>query len=200
MRRGRPTLHRAFDEATAVLAGDALLALAFEILGDTTAQPDAQIRAELVLTLARALGQDGLAGGQMMDLFPADAAEEEAMFACEMRKTGALIRYCAEAGAILGRCDPERRAQLIRFAETLGLMFQVRDDILDGSGDTALVGKALHKDSEQGRQSATVLLGVEHARGYAAALETACYEALCSFGSEAAPLRDLARFAINRVH
>ena len=200
VRRGRPTVHRAFDEATAVLAGDALLALAFEILADAETHPDAAARAELVLTLARALGQDGLAGGQMMDLFPGADSDAEAVFACEMRKTGALIRYCVEAGAILGGCAGETRARLLRFAESLGLMFQVRDDILDVAGDAAVVGKAVGKDAEQGRQSATVRLGLDSATRHAAGLETACQEALTGFGVEASALRDLARFAINRAH
>lgn len=200
VRRGRPTLHRQFDEATAVLAGDALLALAFEILADPATHPDAAARAELVLALSRALGQDGLAGGQMMDLFPADGAGADEVFACEMRKTGALIRYAVEAGAILGGCNGETRVRLLRFAESLGLMFQVRDDILDVVGDAAVVGKALRKDSGQGRQSATACLGLDVATGHAASLETACHEALTGFGVEAAALRDLARFAIDRAH
>jgi geranylgeranyl pyrophosphate synthase len=122
LRRGRPTLHRKFDEATAVLAGDALLALAFEILADETTHPEAAVRAELVLALARAIGQDGLAGGQMMDLYPPAKPSAQDMFDCESRKTGALIRFAVEAGSMLGACSAEERARLLRFAENLGLL------------------------------------------------------------------------------
>lgn len=199
LRRGRPTLHRRFDEATAVLAGDALLALGFEILADERTHPDPSTRAELVLALARALGQDGLAGGQMMDLYPMAGAGADHMVACEMRKTGALIRYAAEAGAIISGCDAEDRGKLLNFAETLGLMFQVRDDLLDVTGDAMIVGKALGKDRRQGRNTATVCLGLDQAVRRAASLEIACHEALRGFGKRAAPLRELARFARSRT-
>lgn len=200
VRRGRPALHRAFDEATAVLAGDALLALAFQILADEATHPDGGFRAHLVLTLARAIGQDGLAGGQMMDLYPPARPTARELFACESRKTGALIRYAAEAGAMLGRCSMEERARLARFAENLGLVFQIRDDVLDDVGDAALVGKTLRKDKSVGRKSATTLFGIEGAVRQASLLETACHEALDGFGAKAGPLRDLARFAARRLH
>lgn len=200
LRRGRPTLHRKFDEATAVLAGDALLALAFEILADEATHPDAAVRANLVLALARAIGQDGLAGGQMMDLFPPARPSAEELFECETRKTGALIRFAVEAGAMLGRCTAEDRARLLRFAESLGLVFQIRDDLLDSIGDAAVVGKAVGKDAGAGRKSATALLGIEGAASQASQLESACHEALEMFGPRATPLRDLTRFAVSRMH
>lgn len=200
LRRGRPTLHRKFDEATAVLAGDALLALAFEILADEATHPDAEVRANLVLALARAIGQDGLAGGQMMDLFPPSRPSAQDLFECESRKTGALIRFAVEAGAMLGQCTAEDRARLIRFAENLGLVFQIRDDLLDSIGDAAVVGKAVGKDAGAGRKSATALLGIEGASSQASQLESACHEALDVFGPRATPLRDLTRFAVSRMH
>ncbi|WP_206239962.1 polyprenyl synthetase family protein [Novosphingobium terrae] len=200
LRRGKPTLHRAFDEATAVLAGDALLALAFEILSDPRTHPEAAVRGDLVLKLARTMGQDGLAGGQMLDLFPGDQISSEAMILCEMRKTGALIRYCVEAAAILAGCDDGQRRKLMSFAEKLGLMFQIRDDILDMSGDEKLVGKGLRKDTAQGKNTATACLGLEDANLSAAHLERDCHEALIGFGSQASALHDLAAFAFQRMH
>lgn len=200
LRRGRPTLHRKFDEATAVLAGDALLALAFELLAGKGTHPDANVRADLVLSLASAIGQHGLAGGQMMDLYPPSHPTQKDLFACESRKTGALIRFAVEAGAMLGACSPEENKRLLRFAENLGLVFQIRDDLLDRIGEPDIVGKALDKDAVSGRVSATVLLGVDGAFEQAAQLENACYDALAGFGMKAGPLRELARFAVSRMH
>lgn len=200
LRRGRPTLHRKFDEATAVLAGDALLALAFELLGDEATHPDGAVRAALVVALARAIGQDGLAGGQMMDLYPPARPTKADVFACESRKTGALIRFAVEGGAMLGQCSTAELERLLRFAENLGLVFQIRDDMLDAIGDAAVVGKALDKDAAAGRASATTLFGVEGAARQASQLESACYEALDGLGPRAITLRDLARFAVNRMH
>ena len=200
LRRGRPTLHRKFDEATAVLAGDALLALAFEILGEEATHPDAGVRVQLVVALARAVGQDGLAGGQMMDLFPPPNPTAQDVFECESRKTGALIRFAVEAGSMLGTCSAEERARLLRFAENLGLVFQIRDDMLDSIGDADVVGKAVGKDADAGRRSATALLGLDGAARQASLLEDACHEALDLFGPKATPLRDLTRFAVSRMH
>ena len=200
LRRGRPTLHRKFDEATAVLAGDALLALGFELLADEATHPDANVRVALVLALARAVGQDGLAGGQMMDLYPPAKPTKGDLFDCESRKTGALIRFAVEAGSMLGTCSSDERARLLRFAENLGLVFQIRDDMLDRIGDAGVVGKAVGKDASAGRKSATTLLGLDGAARQASQLEDACHEALNVFGSKAMPLRDLARFAVSRMH
>ena len=200
VRRGRPTLHRKFDEATAVLAGDTLLALAFEILADEATHPEPAKRAHLVLSLARAIGQDGLAGGQMMDLYPPTNPTEQDVFACESGKTGTLIRFAAEAGALLGECSPAELALLLRFAEDLGLVFQIRDDMLDRIGDAQIVGKTLDKDEAAGRASATALLGLDGAARQASLLGDACQETLAGFGAKAMTLRDLARFAVNRMH
>lgn len=200
VRRGRPTLHRKFDEATAVLAGDALLALAFEILADEATHPDAAVRANMILALARAVGQDGLAGGQMMDLFPSTNPTAQDVFECESRKTGALIRFAVEAAGMLGTCSADELTRLRRFAESLGLVFQIRDDILDTIGDADVVGKAVGKDAEARRRNAIDLLGLDGAAHHASQLEHACHEALDAFGHRAAPLRDLARFAVSRMH
>lgn len=200
LRRGRPSLHREFDEATAVLAGDALLALAFEILADPATHPDGEVRARLILALARTLGQDGLAGGQMMDLYPPENPSSQHTSACQARKTGALIRYAVEAATMLGSSTSDVAGHLIRFAGSLGLLFQVRDDLLDAVGNPAVVGKGLRKDLQRGRQSATALLGVEGAVGQANKLQDACRTALVPLGSKAAALLDLARFAIARMH
>ena len=200
LRRGRPTLHRKFDEATAVLAGDALLALGFELLAEEATHPDARVRAGLVLALARAIGQDGLAGGQMMDLYPPNKPTKQNVFDCESRKTGALIRFAVEAGSMLGTCSADERARLLRFAENLGLVFQIRDDMLDTIGDVAVVGKAVRKDADAGRTTAASLLGLDGAARKASQLEDACHDALMLFGPKAIPLRDLTRFAVSRMH
>lgn len=200
LRRGRPSLHRKFDEATAVLAGDALLALAFEIIASPDTHPDGEVRARLVLALARALGQDGLAGGQMMDLYAPDRPTSRHAFQCQSRKTGALIRYAVEAAAMLGECGAEERGHLLRFADNLGLAFQIRDDLLDSVGDPAVVGKALRKDPENGRKSATLLLGIEGAAKRAKALEEACHAALDTLGARATALHEFARFAACRMY
>ncbi len=200
LRRGRPTLHRKFDEATAVLAGDALLALGFELLADEATHPDANVRAALVLALARAVGQDGLAGGQMMDLYPPAKPTKQTVFDCESRKTGALIRFAVEAGSMLGTCSAEDRARLLGFADNLGLVFQIRDDMLDSIGEVGVVGKAVGKDADAGRKNTTSVLGLDGAARQASQLEDACHEALDVFGPKAIPLRDLARFAVSRMH
>jgi geranylgeranyl pyrophosphate synthase len=199
-RRGKPTVHREFDEATAVIAGDALLALAFEILGDERTHLDGAVRARLVVRLAQAVGQDGLAGGQMLDLYPPANPTMFDMEACESRKTGALIRYAVEAGAMLGQCSPEELERLTRFAERLGLVFQIRDDVLDAIGDADVVGKALGKDISCGRASATAVLGVEDAIRQSHRLERECHEALSGFGTNALALKDLTSFAVRRHH
>jgi geranylgeranyl pyrophosphate synthase len=200
LRRGRPTLHRKFDEATAVLAGDALLALAFEILAEPSTHPHGEVRAGLVLALARTLGQDGMAGGQMMDLYAPACPGPRYTFECQARKTGALIRYAVEAAAMLGNSSAAERERLVCFADTLGLAFQTRDDLLDATGNPAIVGKALRKDAPSGRQGATQILGIDGATEEIRKLEQACHAALAPFGSRAEELRELTRFAVSRSH
>ncbi|MGZ8286313.1 MAG: polyprenyl synthetase family protein [Allosphingosinicella sp.] len=200
LRRGKPTVHRAYDEATAVLAGDALLALAFEILGDPAMPVSGDIRAELVCELARAAGAAGMAGGQMLDLFPGEALDLDAITRLQRLKTGALIGWCVEAGAIMGQASAEARTSLRGYAHCLGLAFQIADDLLDHDGDEARVGKKLRKDDDQGKVTFVTMLGVERARRQARLLVDQAGEHLQGFGSEADLLAAIARFAISRDH
>ncbi|MBY8821004.1 polyprenyl synthetase family protein [Sphingomonas colocasiae] len=199
MRRGKPTVHKAFDEATAILAGDSLHALAFEILGEDATSPDPFVRSELMLELARASGPSGMAGGQMMDL----AAEHgdfdlPTVTRLQQMKTGALIGVAVEAGAILGRVPPEGRTGLRGYARDLGLAFQIADDLLDVEGDEAVAGKALNKDAAAGKATFLSLLGVDRAREQAAALVTQAVAHLRSYGPEADLLRALAHYVVER--
>ena len=199
MRRGKPTVHKAFDEATAVLAGDSLHALAFELLVDGETHADPFVRLELIDGLARASGPGGMAGGQMMDI-AAEKSEFDlaAVTRLQAMKTGALIAFSVEAGAILGRLPPEGRAPLRGYARDIGLAFQIADDILDVEGDEAVAGKALHKDEARGKATFLSLLGLDRARAQAAMLVDQAVEHLNSFGAEADLLRAIARYAIER--
>jgi farnesyl diphosphate synthase len=201
LRHGKPTLHKAYDEATAVLAGDALHALAFEILADSATSEDPFTRSELILTLGQASGMNGMAGGQMMDM----VADEEGVSydlhtitRLQQLKTGALLAAAVEMGAILGKLPPQGRAPLRAYARDIGLAFQIADDLLDVEGDIEKAGKALRKDSEQGKQTFVTLLGVERAREQARALVNQAIGHLASYGGEADILRALARFIVER--
>ncbi len=199
LRRGKPTVHRAFDEATAVLAGDSLHALAFEIIADEATHEDPFARAELVMELARASGPSGMAGGQMMDL----AAEGEPFdlgmtTRLQQLKTGALIGFCLEAGAIMGRIPDQGRTPLRGYARDLGLAFQIADDLLDVEGEAEKTGKAVHKDAAAGKATFVSLLGIDRARTQAAMLIDQAIDHMHNFGSEADLLRAIARFAIER--
>ena len=199
LRHGKPTLHKAFDEATAVLAGDSLHALAFEILASPQIYGDPFIRAEMVYTLARASGYDGMAGGQMMDI-----AAENAQFdlhtvtKLQQLKTGALLGAAVEMGAILGHVGPEGRVNLRAYARDIGLAFQIADDLLDHEGDEGKAGKALRKDGVQGKQTFVSLLGPERARGQAKALVDQAVGHLAHHGKEADLLRAVARYIVER--
>jgi len=199
MRRGKPTVHKAFGEAIAVLAGDSLHALAFELIADETVAPDPFTRIELVEGLARASGPSGMAGGQMMDI----AAETETfdlpgVTRLQAMKTGALIAFSVEAGAVLGRVVPEGRGALRGYARDLGLAFQIADDLLDAEGDPAVAGKALQKDAAAGKATFLSLLGIERARAQAAMLAEQAIDHLQSFGAEADLLRAVARYSVER--
>jgi farnesyl diphosphate synthase len=199
LRRGRPTVHKAFDEATAVLTGDSLFALAFEVLADEATHEDPFVRSELVLELARASGPSGMAGGQMMDLMaeaePFDLATTTRL---QQLKTGALIGFAVEAGAIMGKVGPATRLKLRGYARDLGLAFQIADDLLDVDGDPERAGKALRKDANAGKSTFVSLLGVDRARAQAAMLIDQAIHHLQGFGHEADLLRAIARFAIER--
>jgi farnesyl diphosphate synthase len=199
LRRGKPTVHKAFDEATAVLAGDSLHALAFELLADEATHGDPFVRSELIIELARASGPDGMAGGQMMDL-EADGATYDLQTVTKLQqlKTGALIAFCLEAGAIMGRVPPEGRAHLRGYARDVGLAFQIADDILDVEGDEAAAGKALGKDEAAGKATFLSLLGLDRARAQAGALVEQAINHLSAFGPEADLLRAIARYTVER--
>ncbi len=200
-RRGKPTVHRKWNEAIAVLAGDSLHALAFEVVTDVATHPDPFVRAELSFELARASGPAGMAGGQMMDL-----AAEEAIFdlptttRLQQLKTGALISFCLEAGAILGHVPPEGRRSLRAYARDIGLAFQIADDLLDVEGDAAIVGKATGKDAGAGKATFVSLLGIERARTQAAMLVDQAISHLSAFGAEADLLRAIAHYIVERDH
>lgn len=199
LRRGKPTVHRAYDEATAVLAGDSLHALAFEWLVDPATHADPFVRSELIRELARAAGPAGMAGGQMMDL-----AAETAQFdlptvtRLQQLKTGALIAFSVEAGAILARIPAEGRTPLRGYARDIGLAFQIADDIMDVEGDEALAGKALHKDEAAGKATFVTLMGLDRARDQAHMLVEQAVQHLAGFGEEAALLRAIARYIVER--
>ena len=201
MRHGKPTLHREYDEAIAVLAGDSLHALAFEILGGMLVSTDPFIRAELVHALASASGHKGMAGGQVMDI----AAEEvggdldlHTITRLQQLKTGALLGAAVEMGTILGRLPEERRAPFRAYARDIGLAFQIADDLLDAEGSEEATGKAVGKDEGQGKQTFVTLMGVEPAREQARALVEQAIGHLSHYGEEADLLRELARFIVER--
>ncbi|HAU21506.1 MAG TPA: farnesyl-diphosphate synthase [Erythrobacter sp.] len=199
LRHGKPTLHRAFDEATAVLAGDALHGLAFEILADPETSNDPFTRAELVATLAQASGMNGMAGGQMMDM-AADGEEFDlhTITRLQQLKTGALLAASVEMGAILGHIPPEGRSHLRAYARDIGLAFQIADDLLDHEGDAAKAGKAVRKDADSGKATFVSLMGAEKAREQANVLVDQAIGHLTSYGKDAQLLCALARFIVER--
>ncbi|MEL6875241.1 MAG: polyprenyl synthetase family protein, partial [Pseudomonadota bacterium] len=199
LRRGKPTAHIAFGEAEAVLAGDALHALAFDLLSNDRTHPDPFIRAEMVSCLARAAGPSGMAGGQMMDLVAEkETFDLQTVTRLQQLKTGALIAACVEIGAILGKVPAEGRTGLRGYAHDLGLAFQIADDILDVEGDEARAGKALHKDEAAGKQTFLSLMGLDRAREQAKMLVDQAQSHLSIYGEEANLLREIAAFTVER--
>ncbi|MGI8931841.1 MAG: polyprenyl synthetase family protein [Sphingomicrobium sp.] len=199
LRRGKPTVHKAFDEATAVLAGDCFHDLAFEILADQATHEDPFVRAELVLELARASGPNGMAGGQMLDLVAEGASLDiGAVTRLQQLKTGALIEYLLEAACIMGRLALEARTPYRGYARDIGLAFQIADDLLDHSGDEAAAGKRLHKDANAGKATFVSLLGEARARQQCAMLVAQGIEHLDDHGAEAGLLRAIARYVEER--
>jgi farnesyl diphosphate synthase len=199
VRHGKPTVHRAFDEATAVLAGDALHALAFEILAMPEVSTDPFVRAELVATLAAASGWSGMAGGQMMDIAAEGAAfDVHTITRLQQLKTGALLGAAVEMGAILGKVPDEGRGHLRAYARDIGLAFQIADDLLDHEGDETKAGKALRKDAGKGKATFVSLMGADQARQQARALSEQAIGHLKAHGEEADILRALARFVVER--
>ena len=199
LRRGKATVHKAFDEATAILAGDSLHALAFEILAHEATDRDPLVRSELVLELSRASGPNGMAGGQMMDL----AAEGKsldlaAVTRLQQLKTGALIEYAVEAPCIVTRLAKEARTPYRGYARNIGLAFQITDDLIDHSGNEAAAGKRTGKDAQKGKATFVSLLGPERAAQQARVLVEQGIDHLSDHGEEADMLRAIARFAIER--
>jgi farnesyl diphosphate synthase len=196
LRRGRPTVHKAWDEATAVLAGDALQALAFELVA--AAPLTAQARVALTRTLARAAGARGMVGGQALDIAAETAAAPLTLpqiTALQARKTGALITWAATAGPLMAGADPE---PLRRYGDALGLAFQIADDLLDAEGDASEVGKATGKDAARNKATFVSLLGLDAARARARSLVEEACDALAPYGAQADTLREAARYVIAR--
>ena len=203
MRRGKPTVHKAYDEATAILVGDALQTLAFEIVADPTWQPDAQIRADLVLGLARASGLGGMVGGQLLDLtaegrFGAANMDVDDTLRMQAMKTGAILAFSVEAGAIVGAADEGQRAALLRYGLALGQAFQIADDILDREASPEAMGKATGKDKDAGKATLVDRLGIDGARAECDRLVGVCEEAVSRWGAKAEILREAARFTVAR--
>ncbi|MBS1034657.1 polyprenyl synthetase family protein [Gluconobacter cerinus] len=199
LRRGRPSTHRQFDEAIAILAGDALQTRAFEILLEDETSSDATIRSNLALALARASGAAGMVGGQVIDI----RGEGRALPLEEVRrlhalKTGALIRYAAESGAILAGVTDDRRDAIVAYGQNLGTAFQVADDVLDTTASAEELGKTAGKDEASGKSTYVSLLGIDGARAEARRLSDQAREALSSFGAQAAALRALADYVVER--
>ena len=199
LRRGKPTVHKAFDEATAVLAGDSLHALAFEILAHEATHKDPYVRSDLVLELSRASGPNGMAGGQMMDLVAeGQALDLAAITRLQQLKTGALIEYAVEAPCIIMRLARDARTPYRGYARNVGLAFQITDDLIDHSGNEAAAGKRTGKDADKGKATFVSLLGPERAAQQARVLVEQAIDHLSDHGDEADMLRAIARFAIER--
>jgi len=199
LRRGQPTVHRAFDDATAILAGDALLTLAFDILADEATALPAERRAALVLALARAAGIGGMVGGQMLALDAGRSPPDEAgIIRLQAMKTGALIRFACEAGAVLAGAPPEDRERLAEFGSAIGLAFQLADDLLDLTADAGQMGKATGKDAAAGKATLAALHGAEWAREQLHGLIDQAHALLEPYGDRAALLKEAATFVATR--
>jgi farnesyl diphosphate synthase len=199
LRRGQPTVHIAFDEATAILAGDSLLTLAFDLLANERTHKDAAIRCELVLQLARASGLGGMAGGQMLDLLAEGNAPDEAgTRLLQSMKTGALLRYACEAGAILGCASAQERRRLHDFGVLIGQAFQLADDILDVTATSEQMGKKTAKDAEASKGTLVSLYGVDKAKAMAVNLVEEAQGLLDPFGEKGAMLKACARYIVER--
>ncbi|MDI4666609.1 polyprenyl synthetase family protein [Xanthobacter autotrophicus] len=206
LRRGRPTVHRAYDEATAILAGDGLLTLAFDLLAGEDAHPDAAVRIALVRALARAAGIGGMVGGQMLDLAAEGrfsggaplALAEEAIRDLQAMKTGALLAVSVEAGALLGGATAAEHDALLAYGRALGAAFQIADDILDVEGTAEEVGKKVGKDAAAGKATLVSRLGLPAARTLLDRLVADASAALTPFGARGAVLAEAARFVANR--
>lgn len=201
LRRGKPSCHVAYDEATAILAGDALLTQAFELLSAPEPITDPAVRSDLVLALSRAAGPVGMVGGQMIDLAAeGEALDLDALSDLQARKTGALIGFACEAGAILGGASAEDKQAIASYAAALGRAFQVADDLLDAVGVTARTGKDAGSDLDREKATFVTRLGIDGARREAQRLVAQALAALEIFDARADYLRDAARFVVARDH
>jgi farnesyl diphosphate synthase len=199
LRRGRPTTHIAFDEATAVLAGDALLTIAFEILADRETHPSSEVRCRLVARLAEAAGSSGMIGGQMIDMqAPTSGFGPEEIMLLQRLKTGQLFEFSCEAGAILAEASDADRERMRHYARDMGLVFQITDDLLDVTSTTEKTGKAVGKDLDQGKATLVSVYGVKGARAEAEKLARRAAEALSPYGSAGGPLRQFPMFLLDR--
>jgi farnesyl diphosphate synthase len=200
LRRGRPTTHRQFDEATAVLAGDGLLTIAFEILAEPETHASGEVRARLVGRLAKAAGGEGMIGGQMMDMQSANQKYDgDQIILLQQMKTGALFEFAAEAGPILAEAGEEDLRRLRDFAKDLGLAFQIADDLIDATGAVENAGKAVGKDAAQGKATLVSILGVDGAKREAKMLAERASDTLAIYGPAAAELRGLPLFLLDRA-
>ena len=198
-RRGKPTVHKKFDEATAILAGDALLTHAFALLAAVETHPDPHVRTDLVARLAQAAGWNGMVGGQMMDIAGQGALTDIGQITRLQRlKTGALIAFAVEAGTIMGKASHQLRQALLNYAQDLGLAYQIADDLLDVEGDPTVMGKAAGKDQKAGKATFVTILGPERARAQAQLLADQAAAHLEVFDEKADLLRGLARYVVNR--
>jgi farnesyl diphosphate synthase len=201
LRRGRATLHRAFDEATAVLAGDALLTFAFEVLADPATHPDPQMRSLLIMGLARASGAQGMVAGQAADMAGADIGSDLiAVTRMNRLKTGALINFAVDAGALIGCASEAERTALSRYAHDIGLAFQMVDDLLDAEGVVRDTGKAVGKDKDRGKVNFVTVLGTEATRERVGMLAAQAKRHLAMFGPRAGVLLEAVDFIVNRRH
>jgi farnesyl diphosphate synthase len=201
LRRGRPTVHKAFDDATAILAGDSLLTLAFEIMARESTHPDPAARARLTLGLAQAAGWRGMAGGQMLDLMaPGQELDADDIARLQAMKTGALLKFACQAGGIIGGASTDEMAALSRYGATIGQAFQLADDLLDAEGDAATLGKAAGKDAAAGKATLVTLLGLEAAKARLRDLAGEAVRALEPFGQRGEMLTATADFIIRRTH
>lgn len=199
LRRGQPTVHKVFDEATAILAGDALLTLSFDLISAPECHPDPLVRSRLVNQLARASGLGGMIGGQVLDLAAEDQIpSEEEVLILQRMKTGALIRYACVAGATLGNANDTELAGLSRYGETIGLAFQLADDLLDVTSDAATMGKAVGKDADRGKGTLVGILGMEAVHKLLADAVEEANDSLSEFGVRADVLRQTAQFIVER--
>jgi farnesyl diphosphate synthase len=199
MRRGKPSTHKKFDEATAILAGDALLTHAFALLASQDTHPDPHVRCDLVARLAQAAGCHGMVGGQMIDIASqGDINEIGQITRLQRLKTGALISFACESGAIMGKASPHMRHALNNYAQDLGLAYQIADDLLDAEGDAREMGKAARKDQKAGKATFVTILGNERARAQAELLATQAIAHLEVFDEKADLLRGISTYAVNR--